>query len=226
MKVLRASGMHVAHTQYLPSVPQKSVARIHQNNIFCNRIYYFVQEMDVSEKTPERLLRTSVAYNISKPPSWTFCHLSNSLMSVNSSLTNTLIIWVNLPPWVNCIQLLEQTYFAVLIHHVGAVCLVKIGGWRGEGDFNKVGMFMFKRVCHTIGKLAEICVARGKLGPGFLATYWVHGAIGHSILRPEDPILTESQSSLGVPRACRATPSLLLLVLADKIFCKPPSLAN
>jgi len=68
MKVLRASGMYVAHIQYLPlpcaSVPQKSVARIHQNNIFCNRI----QEMDVPKKTPKRLLCTSVAYNISKTP--------------------------------------------------------------------------------------------------------------------------------------------------------------
>jgi len=39
--------------------------------------------------------------------------------------------------------------------------------------------------------------------PGFLATYWVPGATRHSILRPENPILTKSQSSLGVlrPRA-------------------------
>ena len=50
-----------------------------------------------------------------------------------------------------------------------------------------------------------------RVQPGFLATYWVPGAIGHSILRPEDPILTESQSLLGVPRACQATPSRLRL---------------
>jgi len=56
---------------------------------------------------------------------------------------------------------------------------------------------------------------------GFLATYSVPGAIGQSILRTEDPILTESQSSLGVPRACRATPSLLLLVLADEFSENP-----
>ena len=90
-----------------------------------------------------------------------------------------------------------------------------------------VGMFMCKRVCHTIGKLAEICVARGKLAEisqsGFLATYWVSRAIEHSILRPEDPILTESQPSLGVPGACRATPSLLLLVLADEFSETPLS---
>jgi len=41
---------------------------------------------------------------------------------------------------------------------------------------------------------------------GFLATYWVPGAIGHSIPRPENPILTESQSSLGVPRPKAFTP--------------------
>ena len=29
--------------------------------------------------------------------------------------------------------------------------------------------------------------------PGFLATYVVPGAIGHSILRPKDHVLTESQ---------------------------------
>jgi len=57
---------------------------------------------------------------------------------------------------------------------------------------------------------------------GSLATYWVPGAIGHSILRPEDPILSESQSSLGVPRACLATPSLLLLVLEDDFSENPP----
>jgi len=51
---------------------------------------------------------------------------------------------------------------------------------------------------------------------GFLATYWVPGAIGYSILRPGNPILTESQSSLGVPRPTAFTPSLLLLVLADE----------
>jgi len=56
--------------------------------------------------------------------------------------------------------------------------------------------------------------------PGFLATYWVPGAIGHSILRPKTPILTESQSSLGVPRPRAFTPSLLLLVLADEFIEK------
>ena len=40
--------------------------------------------------------------------------------------------------------------------------------------------------------------------------------------RPEDPILTESHSSLGVSRACRATPSLLLLVFADQFSENPP----
>jgi len=49
---------------------------------------------------------------------------------------------------------------------------------------------------------------------GNLLSAWGNG---HSILRLKDPILTESQSSLGVPRACRATPSLLLLVLADEV---------
>jgi len=41
----------------------------------------------------------------------------------------------------------------------------------------------------------------------------VPGTIGHSILRPENLFLTESQSSLGVPRPRAFTPSLLLLVL-------------
>jgi len=56
----------------------------------------------------------------------------------------------------------------------------------------------------------------------FLATYWVPGAIGHSILRPENPFLTESQSSLGVPRPRAYTLSLLLLVLTDEFIENPP----
>ena len=54
-------------------------------------------------------------------------------------------------------------------------------------------------------------------GSGFLATYWVPRAIGHSMLRP-DPILIESQSSLGVPLPRAFTLSLLLLVLVDNLI--------
>jgi len=50
----------------------------------------------------------------------------------------------------------------------------------------------------------------------------VPGAIGHSILKPENPILTESQSSLGVLRPRAFTLSLLLLVLADEFTENPP----
>ena len=45
--------------------------------------------------------------------------------------------------------------------------------------------------------ICEVWVTRS----GFLATYWVPGAIGHWILKPEYPILTKSQSSLGVPQS-------------------------
>ena len=50
---------------------------------------------------------------------------------------------------------------------------------------------------------------------GFLATYWVPGAIGHLILRPEDPILTESQVC---PQ--HATPSLVLSPKMEKSHFK------
>jgi len=45
--------------------------------------------------------------------------------------------------------------------------------------------------------------------------------IEHSILRPEDPILTESRHHWVCPE--HATPSLLLLVLADEFIENPLS---
>ena len=62
--------------------------------------------------------------------------------------------------------------------------------------------------------ISQICSSAPSAG--FLATYWMPGAIGHSILRPEPDWVAVITGC-----AVAQSPSLLLLVLADELIENP-----
>jgi len=112
--------------------------------------------------------------------------------------------WCFLPLVYTCLngvalaQHSEATLTPRVIHLFECVCALQLPSTfpiTAPGQVLERDMHVFhdlgRYICHvSIQQCGCPHVCRHTVGPCFLVTYWVPGAIGHSILRPEDPVLT------------------------------------